>query len=191
MAYVFDPIVDFQEHIALLREDPEKKEIVEKYETIYGPILWWIKDQIWYHNYISHFRYAEILLPPNSKDDFDRELLLQLVVASLSSECILQSQENDLPSLCISVNNWWTIITKKVEELYGFQLFSLFKIYIEEQLSMQIHLSQEEEKDEVTSQRAFRIKKWHSTLDYISDKAAMELSQKQQAQDLLSLYDKL
>jgi hypothetical protein len=35
MAYVFDPIIDFQEHLSLLKEDPEKKDIVEKYEKNY------------------------------------------------------------------------------------------------------------------------------------------------------------
>ena len=192
MAYVFDPIIDFQEHLSLLKEDPEKKDIVEKYEKNYWTIVWGIKDQIRYKDYVSQFSPVQIALPLSSKDDFDWELFIQLVASSLSSECALIPVEWDVPQLSISVDSSGSIITKKVDELYWFQVFKLYQIYIEEQLSMQNHIAESEwEKEEVTNQRNFRIKKWKLTLDYTI--AQEEIAQEEAAKwdALADLYSKL
>jgi len=86
-------LFDFQAFIEELREKPEKKQIVEKYESVIGTINGDIKDQERYEEYVSKFAVIPFNLPEELKEDFDRELLQQLVVSSFSSDYELKKEE--------------------------------------------------------------------------------------------------
>lgn len=73
-------LFDFQAFVEELREKPEKKQIVEKYEKLFGAIQGDIKDQIWYTEYLTKFEPLPYEIPEELKDDFDRDLLEQLVI---------------------------------------------------------------------------------------------------------------
>jgi hypothetical protein len=73
-------LFDFQAFIEELREKPEKKQIVEKYESLFGAIQGDIKDQTWYTEYLTKFEPLPYEVPEELKDDFDRNLLEQLVI---------------------------------------------------------------------------------------------------------------
>jgi len=56
------------------------KEIVEKYEQLYGPIQGDIYDQVRYTDYLSKFSYVEYATSEELSDDFDWDLLQKLVL---------------------------------------------------------------------------------------------------------------
>jgi len=85
-------LFDFQAYLMEMRDKAEKKETVEKYEKQFGPIAGDIKDQIWYTEYVSTFKACPYMIPEELKNDFDRDLLMQLVAASFSSEGTLDDQ---------------------------------------------------------------------------------------------------
>ncbi|MEI7557402.1 MAG: hypothetical protein WCJ45_00680 [bacterium] len=72
-------LFDFQAFIEELREKTEKKQIVEKYETLFGTIQGDIKDQIRYKEYLIKFEALPYETPEELKNDFDWDLLEQLV----------------------------------------------------------------------------------------------------------------
>lgn len=86
-------LFDFQAFVEELREKPEKKQIVEKYESLFGPIQGDIKDQIWYTEYLTKFEPLPYETPEELKNDFDRDLLEQLVIGSFSSDYELKKEE--------------------------------------------------------------------------------------------------
>lgn len=186
-------LFDFSGFLDELRnhENPEKKETIEKYETNFGPIAWDIKDQVWYKEYITNFSVPTYETPIGSKDDFDRELLGQLAAGSFSSEVIMDYIEDNL-EFVISVENGWATIAKKISELLGYQVDRLFKIYIEEQMSLQNHIFEnEKEKEEILAQREYKQKKWTLIVDRLNAKKEWEVKEKERNNQLSNLMDDL
>lgn len=159
-------LFDFKSYIEELRENAEKKEVVEKYEKLFWPIQWEIQDQIWFKEYVSRFRSLEYLVPEELKEDFDWVLLMQLVASSLSSEWFLNVDEwKELPEFTISVQSWDQVVIKKVSELWGFQILRLYEIYLEEQMNLQILMAEDEkEKEAIESQREAKFNRWELLL---------------------------
>jgi len=155
-------LFDFQSYVAELREKDEKKETVEKYEKFFGTIQGDIKDQLWYKEYVSKFSPMSYLVPEEIKDDFDWDMLIQLVAASFSSDGVFDSQnEKPQPDFVISVQSGDQVVVKKVSELWGFQILRLFEIYIEEQMNLQILIEEDEkEKEAILAQRESRLNRW-------------------------------
>ncbi len=88
-------LFNFQAFIAELREKADKKEIVEKYEKWFGPLIGDIKDQQRYKEYLINFSNQDFRLPEELKEEFDWKLLLQLVAGSFSSECLFEKEPVD------------------------------------------------------------------------------------------------
>jgi hypothetical protein len=79
-------LFNFAMFVQELRENPEKKEVVEKYEKFFGEISGDIQDQIWYKEYCSLFPSTKYLVPDELANDFDWNLLMVLVGSSFSSD---------------------------------------------------------------------------------------------------------
>jgi len=202
-------LFDFLVYIDELREKEDKKLIVEKYETLHGTIEWGVKDQIWFREYVTKFPAVDYQVPNLWKDDFDRNLLNQLVCASFSSEVLLDMKWEEvwLPEMTISVENEGNVIAKMVNELYPFQIDRLYQIYIEEQMNLQNHLTEsiaenakpedewdksiKSEKDEIIAQREYRLKRRWLLLETFDRKTAVVADLKDKEEKLGSLYDQL
>ena len=91
----FTMLFDFPAFIDELREKEDKKEIVEKYEKLFGKIQGDIKEQVWYKNYLSQFPSQVYITPEDLDDDFDWDMLQKLVVGSFSSDYELKQQDKD------------------------------------------------------------------------------------------------
>lgn len=165
-------LFDFNAFISELRENPEKKDIIEKYENALGEISWWLKDQVRFREYLINFKTMSYAIPDELENDFDWDLLQQLVVGSFSSDYELKKEDNkDQPELYIAVKSGDQSIVKKVSELRSFQIQRLYEIYVEEQLNLEI-LRQEKddewnysEKTPIDSERIMRQRRRQAILD--------------------------
>ena len=160
-------LFNFQTFIADLRENQEKKEVVEKFEKHFGLISWEAKDQNRYTEYTSTFKSVPYKVPEELKDDFDRAFLMELVSSSFSSDGLVESIEGEeLPDFVISVQSGDQVVVKKVSELRWFQILRLYEIYIEEQMNLQVLIAEDEkEKEAIVAQRDSRAHRWNIVLD--------------------------
>lgn len=162
-------LFDFSEFIEELRNHPEKKELIETYEEYYGPIPPSIEQQIWYRTYVSKFLpYTQgfFHVPEDAEEDFDWNLLIALIVSSLSSTYIIKRpnriflRPEDKAELQIFVENEEQQVTKTLSELWSFQIYRLFEIYIEEQIGLQSIIAEcdDEEIQDLLNEQLQRIK---------------------------------
>ena len=190
-------LFDFPAFIGELREKEDKKEIVEKYEKLFWKIQWDIKDQVWYTEYLSKFPTQSYLTPEDLDDDFDWDILEKLVIGSFSSDYELKQEGKDGDwELYIAVKSGDQSIVKTVSELWSFQILRLYEIYIEEQMNLQILMSEESEdgeseKEALISEREVRLKKWNAVLDTLNRSQEAEAAKKDQEAALGDLMWKL
>jgi len=80
---------NFKEFIENLKENDEKKDIVEKYVESLPEKF---EDTIIYKDYLTKFNTSnlDLLLPEYIDEDFDFELLVRLVIWSFSSSYVLE-----------------------------------------------------------------------------------------------------
>lgn len=155
-------LFDFHSFIEELREKKDKKEIVEKYENIIEPIAGTIREQAWYREYVSRFSYIDYEVPKELKDDFDWQLLMQLVVSSFSTEySFRQKAGKEFPELLITVSSGDEIITRKIGNLLSSEILEIYGIYIEETINLHIlKYEDEKEKAAIDQERDIIEKKW-------------------------------
>ncbi len=189
-------IFDFQAFILELRDDPEKKKCIIDFEKYYGDIKGDINEQNWYIDYVSKFSdfYNQFKFPEELSDDFDWELLFNLMASSFSNDIsylkpnkAIINLESDL-ELQITVTTADTTVTKRISELWGFQILRLCEIYIEEQINMQVLIAESSsEAISIFGQRIERYKifeEYSARLNYF-DKQKTE---KQEDENLLYHY---
>lgn len=160
-------LFDFGSYIEELRQNAEKKESIEKYESFYGPIDPDITHQVWYSEYIQHFfPYYNAIKHPEELDgnDFDCKLLYALVMGSFSSKYELVrpntvSENKEPVELLITASYKGELITKNLEELWSFQIIRLFEIYIHEQIDLQNAMAESaEDYEDIVKERLERIR---------------------------------
>jgi hypothetical protein len=185
-------IFSFKTFVDELRENPEKKEVVEKYEKYYGAITGEINDQQWYTDYVGSFSVVPFRVPEELKNDFDRALLMQLVGASFSSDGILDTETDDAPEFLISVQSGEQIVVKKVSELWWFQILRLYEIYAEEQMNLHILIAEDEkEKEAIVAQRDSRSKRRQIVIDNLEKDIMQKQAEVEKKEQLTDLYDQL
>jgi len=192
-------LFDFQEFIKELREgdDKEKIETLRKYEEYFGPIQWGIKDQIRYTDYLAKFSYQPYATPEDlDENDFDRDILQKLVIGSFSSEYEFKKEgENWIFELYIAVKNGDQSIVKTVSELWSHQIMRLYKIYIEEEISLQVLLhgdgENNEEKVALLGEREVRLRKWNAVVDTMGREEEKKQAAKSQEDQLQNLMGQL
>ncbi|MDD2537203.1 MAG: hypothetical protein PHU61_01780 [Candidatus Absconditabacteria bacterium] len=183
-------LFDFQAFIEELREKEDKKQIVEKYESLFGTIQGDLKDQPRYTDYLAKFTPQQYLTPEELENDFDRDILQKLVLGSFSSDYELKKDEKKKGfELFIAVKSGDQSVVKTVSELRSFQILRLYEIYIEEQVNLHILMHEdEEEKAALTAEREMRLKKWNAvleTLDRDEKAAAAHQEQEEKLGDLM------
>ncbi len=186
-------LFDFQAFIEELREKPEKKQIVEKYESLFGPITGDIKNQPRYTEYLSKFEPLPYETPEELKNDFDRDLLEQLVIWSFSSDYELKKEEGKKEKeLYIAVKSGDQSVVKTVSELRSFQILRLYEIYIEEQMNLHaLKAEDENEKNTIDQEREMRLKRRQAVMQTIDREELAGKAKEEQAGKLDDLMGKL
>jgi len=186
---------DFKVFIENLRENNEKKDIVEKYEKLVEIVWDNFKNTIIYKDYLSKFNTdnLDLILPEYIDNDFDWDLLLRLVIWSFSSSYVLEKDEESWKiELVINVSAWDKHVAKKLSELWWFQIARMYEIYIEEQMNLEILAHEDEkEKDIVLSQRISNIKKWKLALDNLTVTQLKEEEKKDKEKQINDLMNQL
>jgi len=166
-------LFDYLEFLEELRthQNPEKRKIIERWEKLSTAHS--IEKEP-YYEYLKKFTVNDIpyKIPDELSGDFDWQLLFQLVAASFSSnyqlsytnsdDVVDQISENELPELCISVSSGNASTTKKVSELYAFQILRLYEIYLEEQINLHaLRCQDSNEINGIDCERKLRLKKFN------------------------------
>lgn len=185
-------LFDFQAFVEELREKPDKKQIVEKYESLFGPIKGGIMDQQWYTEYLTKFDPIPYAVPEELKNDFDRDLLQQLVIGSFSSDYELKKEKKEEKELYIAVKSGDQSVVKTVSELRSFQILRLYEIYIEEQMNLHA-LKAEDEKEgtAIDQEREMRIKRRKAVLETADREELTGKAKKEQKGKMEDLMKKL
>lgn len=184
-------LFDFQEFVQDLKKNPEKKSVLEKYEKIVWKIDWWLKDQKWYKEYISNFETIKYDVPEEIKEDFDWDLLIQLISWSFSSEWTLDN-DWEKTELIVSVQSWDQFVVKKISELWWFQVLRLFQIYTEEQINLYVLMNEDEkEKESILAQRDSKLKRWNLVLENLETENIKNKEKKDKEDKLNDLMSKL
>lgn len=154
-----------------------------KYQEKIGPIPDSITECNWYKSYVSKFNVENIQynVPEELKNDFDWKLLLQLAAASNSCNIALEDEPDGI-ELLITVKSGDQTLTKKVSELWSFQVMRLYEIYLNELFSMEVlKLENEQEKSAINTLREGRILEFNNSIS--------ELNKIYKLKNLKSLFD--
>ena len=167
---------DFQSIITQLKEKHDGEEKFKKFiEGLNDNST--IEDMPFYKDYLTKFEVErafddfnltdveDVLL---SKDDLF--MLFRLIVASFSSSYdILYDKQSKTIDLSISVKSSEQFITKKISELWSFQIMKMFDIYINEQIELSIEDYDPEELEEFKDQRKIRLMIFEKKVRQIHD----------------------
>lgn len=192
-------LFNFEEFISEMREKEDKKEVIEAYEAIYGPIQGDIYQQEWYKNYLANFEYVPYHTPEEMEEDFDRNLLQKLILWSMSTNYELANDpETNIPDLLITISDENQSITKNLADLWSFQVLRLYEIYVEDHMSAQTMFAEEEQAikngetqtNAIQAERETRLRKRNAILS-TKDRAQLaeqtKIEQEQQLDDLMNL----
>ena len=132
-------------------------------------------------------------VPEELREDFDWDLLQQLVLGSFSSDYELKKEKDDEEKeLYIAVKSGEQSVVKTVSELWSFQILRLYEIYIEEQMNLHA-LRKEEESEQVAidGERDARMKRWKAVLDTMDKEEISQKAKEEQESKLGDLMGQL
>lgn len=169
-------LFDFQSIITQLKEKHDGEEKFKKFiEGLNDNST--IEDMPFYKEYLSKFEVErafddfnltdveDVLL---SKDDLF--MLFRLIVASFSSSYdILYDKQSKTIDLSVSVKSSEQFITKKISELWSFQIMKMFDIYVNEQIELSIEDYDPEELEDFKDQRKIRLMIFEKKVRQIHD----------------------
>jgi len=183
----------FEDFIEAIKKGGEEdQKVIKEYEETFGPISPNLEEQLWYKDYVGKFKPIKYKVPETIKDKYDWDFLLQLVMASFSSEGILEFEDGEeLPELAISVYHGDKHILQRVSGLMSFQVFDVIRIYIKEQMQLQVLTKDEKERPIVESQRESRLQRWENILHKLEADRQKQAYEEQKQKKLEDLMGKL
>lgn len=186
-------LFNFLAFVEELREKEDKKQIVEKYESLFGTIEGSVSSQLWYKEYLSKFPAMSYLIPEDLEQDFDWDLLQKLILGSFSSDYEFKADaKKQGVELFLSVRGGDQTVVKTVSELWSFQVLRLYEIYVEEQMNYFILMHEnEEDKGAILAEREMKLKKWAAVLATFNRKEEAAAAQQEQAEKLDDLMGQL
>lgn len=145
----------FPEIIDSIRNDDKKGDSIRRYEELAGPIKDDVRENQFYQKHLARFKISALLnlgkvcFPDCMEDEKDevKDLLIRLIVASHSSEYSFKKNGDEI-QVNITVKSGDQSVTKSLDELWSFQVFRLFEVYVDEQISLANLELEEENKDE-------------------------------------------
>lgn len=122
----------------------------------------------WYTELVKPFRPCKILAKSFSNSEVvDWNLLTQLAAPSLSSEVELTFYDGEV-DLVIKVSNDNLHVRKSLHQLSDFQIFILFSIFCEENISlMTLYCSSEEERNSLIAAKLKKLDHWNNQLEQL------------------------
>lgn len=124
-----------------------------------------IEDEPYFQDYLRNFKVIPFQTPAELEQDFDWNLLLILCAGSFSSDYFFQfTDDSELPELNITVISGNDEVTKTVSELWSFQIFRLFEIFLEEQINLHSLLQDKVEAISIQSERKMKIESYKRKL---------------------------
>ena len=153
-------LFNFQNIIEELKEKHDGEEKFEKFiEGIDEDSI--IEDMPFYKNYLSKFDVEQAFdgfnLPAVEKELLSKDdlfLLFRLILASFSSSYdILYDKLSNSIDFSVTVTTSAQSITKKISELWSFQIIRLFEIYMNEQIELSIEDYDSDELEEFEDKR--------------------------------------
>jgi len=194
LVYFILKMFDFKVFIENLRENPEKKDTVEKYEKLVEPIPEKFEETKVYKDYLSKFDTSgiDLVLPEFIDEDFDWDLLLKLIVGSFSSTYVFEKTDDGKFELVINVSAGDKHVAKKLSELWGFQIARMYEIYIEEQMNLEILAHEDEKEAEIVyAQRDANLEKWKLARENMEAEKLKEQAEKEKEEKLNDLMSQL
>ncbi len=173
-------LFDLKSFMIELSGNSAKSDTTYKYRKIFGSLPNRIEETLWYNEYVSKFKVdnATYKFPQELKGDFDWHLLAQLALASFSNRAYFELEQGGL-QLYITVTSGEQSVSKKISELWGFQILRLFEIYTEEQMNLAILCAEDEmEKESILNNRD------KVYFDYL--KSSAEIKRKKETEKLLT-----
>lgn len=154
---------DYREFLEEMKNnsDETKRAIYEKWIKISNAQK--LEDEPFYE-YLMQFEAVPYNVPEELEEVFDWNLLLSLCAASFSSRYRLALPDEDSPNksiaeLEITVSSGDQTVTKKISELWSFQILRLYEIYLEEQINLHtLQLEDTSENNCIAGERKERIK---------------------------------
>ncbi len=185
-----------------LMVNEEKKSIAEKYLNLFGDGRDGVEKQPWFTDYLAKFESLKYRRPEGMDRDYDWDLLLRLVLGSFSSSYELKpvvktdgggDEQQVEYDLIIAVKSGDTSVVKTASELLAFQIAKLYDIYVEEQINLQIMLTEgtEEEKVAISSEREIRLKRRNAILETMNKDAEESAAKAEKDEKLGDLYGQL
>lgn len=163
----------FDEYVGEAKLTPNRNSIINKYKKQFGiKKNSVIEEHPFYKDYLSKFNLGWEFVTPDDTDIFsskDWDLLARLIFGSITTSYHLLLDENwkihptgnPKVHICITVSNEDREITKKLDDLWSFQIMSLFRSYIDEQIQLITVTTDDEfqELNKVREQQYERFKK--------------------------------
>jgi hypothetical protein len=148
----------------------EKSEVFQKYFTHIQPreTIENIESFYFYRDYVSGFRSLPVNVPLELQFDFDFDLFVKLASASFSTVTDLEINPFDLQKVdfVINVITEGQVVSKNLKELWGFQVLTMFEIYVTEQVELAWLIHEDEnEKRAILMQRETILNRWNELFD--------------------------
>jgi len=167
-------------------ESEKSREEFLKYSKNFGDMKGMpLEETDFYKNYLSKFDISgiNVVCPDDCEKDFDYDLLTRLIIGSFSSDYELRLDDrwkesphgDPLVSICIYVKTTEGNRQKLLHNLWTFQVFRLFEIYLKEQVEIG-NLMVEEKGDEedlnlIGEERLIQLKKFETRKNQILEEA--------------------
>ena len=198
-------LFNFQAIINRLREkvsdsdpDDEKTEYLMSLYTITKETE--LEDLPLYKDYLSKFDVEHDLkgLKLSYDPDYDTcaddfLLLLKFIASSTSSTYSLDYDvDTDKVVLAITVSSNGQTITKRLDELFSFQITRLFEIYLDEQLKLTIYREiYEDEREDIDKNRNMQLIVYQKKIRLLKQQRERILNNQKASDDILSSLDNL
>lgn len=151
---------------------PKRKTLIDNYKKKYGIKMDSVfENHSFYKDYLSKFDFKWELVTPEETDYIsskDWDLLTRLILGSFASSysLVLDERWAKKPEgkarihISITVSNDNRTTTKLLDELWPFQIFTLFSSYIDEQIQLITSLTTEEDLDYLQNIRESQVEKF-------------------------------
>lgn len=184
-------LFDFKELIEEIKKrgaEKEEEDFVKSLDYINEDMG--IEDLPLYKDYLSKFDIEKAFegyqldVDPDYGSEADFEILLRLIFASFSSSYSISFDEEDKKvSVEITVERGDQKITKALSELWSFQIIEMFRIYLDEQIRLDLLNEDEDEREALQSEQ--KIKK------VIFEKKVREAKNKGKGDKIIADLDEL